>query len=95
MQPRVFLVAALLLAPATLAGQTPAPVSSVAARAPAAELPATPTRALFDQYCVSCHNDRTRQGGLSLADVGYRFYMSSEERRPGIRRLRRLLVPEP
>lgn len=33
--------------------------------------------------------------GLSLADVGYRFYMSSEERRPGIRRLRRLLVPEP
>jgi len=69
MQPRVFLVAALLLAPTTGAGQTPAPVSPVAARAPAAELPATPTRALFDQYCVSCHNDRTRQGDLSLADV--------------------------
>ena len=69
MQPRVFLVAALLLPPATVAGQTPAPVPPVAARAPAAELPAIPTRALFDQYCVSCHNDRTRQGDLSLADV--------------------------
>ena len=69
MQPRVFLVAALLLAPATVAGQTPAPVLSAAARTPAAELPPAPTRALFDQYCVSCHNDRTRQGDLSLADV--------------------------
>ena len=34
-----------------------------------AELPAVPTRALFDEYCVACHNDRTRQGDLSLADV--------------------------
>ena len=33
--------------------------------------------------------------GLSLADIGYRFYMSSEQRQPGIRRLRRLLVPQP
>ena len=69
MQPRVLVVAILLLAPATVPGQTRAPESRVAAPAPAVRLPAVPTRAVFDQYCVACHNDRTRRGDLSLADV--------------------------
>ena len=25
-----------------------------------------PTRALIDQYCVSCHNEKTKAGGLAL-----------------------------
>ena len=29
---------------------------------------ATPQRALVTQYCVGCHNDKVRTGGLSLAD---------------------------
>ena len=37
--------------------------------APLAELPEPPSRALFDEYCISCHNDGARQGGLSLEEV--------------------------
>jgi hypothetical protein len=33
--------------------------------------------------------------GLSLADAGYRFVMTPEERRPAIDRLKRLLPPTP
>lgn len=33
--------------------------------------------------------------GLSLADAGYRFFMTPEERRPVIARLKRLLLPDP
>ncbi|MFP6768806.1 MAG: hypothetical protein VB859_11580, partial [Planctomycetaceae bacterium] len=33
--------------------------------------------------------------GLSLADAGYRFVMTPEERRPVIDRLKRLLLPNP
>ena len=70
MQPRSLLGAALLLAVAAAAwAQTPARVSAVASHAAATESGAVPTRALFDQYCVACHNDRLRQGDLSLADV--------------------------
>ena len=36
---------------------------------PPAELPEPPSRALFDEYCISCHNDGARQGGLSLEEV--------------------------
>ena len=59
----------LLASAAAAAAQTPAPVSLVASHTATTELPAVPTRALFDQYCVTCHNDRLRQGDLSLADV--------------------------
>jgi mono/diheme cytochrome c family protein len=31
--------------------------------------PASPERALLNQYCVSCHNDRGKAGGLSLASA--------------------------
>ena len=69
MQPRSLFVAAVLLATtAPVEAQTPAPVSLVASRS-VETLPAVPTRALFDQYCVACHNDRLRQGDLSLDDV--------------------------
>ena len=69
-QPRLLLGALTLLAsPAGVAAQPLAPVSLVAPHTATTGLPAVPTRALFDQYCVACHNDRLRQGNLSLADV--------------------------
>ena len=44
-------------APAPTAAQTPAPVTQTASVAP---------RAVLDRYCVTCHNDRLRTGGLTL-----------------------------
>ena len=48
--------------PATVA-TTQAPARTPAA--PASDLAAT--RATMDKYCVTCHNDTRRTGGLSLA----------------------------
>jgi mono/diheme cytochrome c family protein len=42
-------------------GTAPRPVASHAAIGP------VETQALLKQYCVSCHNDRTKTGGLTLA----------------------------
>jgi cytochrome c551/c552 len=42
-----------------------APAVPGAAVQPAA---ATPQRALVNQYCVGCHNDKVKTAGLSLAD---------------------------
>ena len=47
---------------ATPTAQAPAPVA-----AHALALPAPEQNALFKQYCVTCHNDRAKAGGLSLA----------------------------
>ena len=33
---------------------------------PAVALTASSTREVLDQYCVRCHNDRTRVAGLAL-----------------------------
>src|SRR5216117_2597044 len=45
----------------------PAPTQAAAPRAPAttAVLAAT-QRALLDQYCVTCHNDKTKRANLTL-----------------------------
>src|SRR5262245_29034989 len=40
--------------------------SAVPAKSAAAAIPAGPPRALLDQYCVTCHNDRLKTAGLSL-----------------------------
>src|SRR5687768_10002440 len=39
---------------------------------PAPSAPASDSRALVDKYCVTCHNQRARTGGLALdtADIG-------------------------
>ena len=39
------------------------------AQAPPAQDTAFAPRALLDRYCVACHNDRTRQAGLTLQSV--------------------------
>src|SRR4051812_15404536 len=48
------------------AGQTPAAGSAQAPR-PAA----SPQRALIDQYCMGCHSDKVRSGGLALSDLDF------------------------
>ena len=56
-------------------GRCPSPrAQSTASAAPAASQAAEPSpRALLDQYCVTCHNERLKTGGLSLdnVDVGH------------------------
>src|SRR5216117_1523332 len=48
----------------------PAPTQAAAPRAPAttAVLAAT-QRALLDQYCVTCHNDKTKRANLTLENL--------------------------
>ena len=71
------LVAACLILVASVIvraqGGTPAPAPAAAAQAPAQAAAAAAAPASFqpvvDQYCVTCHNDRLRTGGLSLQAV--------------------------
>src|SRR5262245_45200687 len=44
------------------------PGAAVQRPGPSATLP-LPERALLDQYCVTCHNDRAKTGGLTLASL--------------------------
>ena len=67
-------VGATFLAGATLEASSSRPGSVAKATSPAqaqAPAPATETasvtpRAVLDRYCITCHNDRLRTGGLSL-----------------------------
>ncbi len=47
-------------------------------------------RALFDQYCVGCHNDKLKTGGLSLAA---HVKPSAQEWEKVIRKLRAGMMP--
>ena len=75
----VFVMTAGSALVAVAAGATPAvelgpgpearPRVAAQAPAPAQEPAAVAARAVLDRYCVTCHNDRLRTGGLSL-DTG-------------------------
>src|SRR5579862_7682448 len=58
--PFVVVVAALAAAP-VYAAEPPAGTSGVASH--------TAARALLDRYCVSCHSDRLKTGGLTLQSL--------------------------
>ena len=47
----------------------PTGVSRAAAQTTAVEAVADSPRAVLDRYCVGCHNDRSRQAGLTLQSV--------------------------
>ena len=51
---------------ALLAGAVAIAAPGMAPAQASAPLPAVDGRALMQQYCVGCHNDRTRTAGLSL-----------------------------
>src|SRR5688572_28025035 len=52
--------------PAPAAAQTGA---ATAAPVNTAAAPVSPQRALVNQYCVACHNDRVKSGGLTLTEL--------------------------
>ena len=49
----------------------PAPAAPAGAGVPAqtAKAPVSPQRALIDQYCMGCHSDRMKSGGLALSEL--------------------------
>ncbi len=60
--------------PAVITALTPLVVllcgqGDVSAQAPSATPPAASSRALLDQYCVTCHSDRLETAGLSLEQL--------------------------
>jgi mono/diheme cytochrome c family protein len=70
----------------------PAPAPASAQRSSAA--PVTPQRLLLDQYCISCHNDRVRSGGLALSGLNLEAVdQSAEIAEKVIRKLRGGLMP--
>src|SRR5262245_2511953 len=79
----------LLLASAVLRAGEPVPQGS--------PVPAAPTdRAVLDRYCVSCHNTRTRTGGLALDTVDVaRVGPDAETWEKVVRKLRGRMMPPP
>src|SRR5262245_51060194 len=60
------LVGVIVLAPA--AGIGSAPAAQTAASTPAAATPSD-SAATVNKYCVTCHNDRAKTGGLTLDSI--------------------------
>jgi mono/diheme cytochrome c family protein len=50
-------------------GRTPAVSPGAVSSARVAAVSVQPDRALFTQYCVTCHNDRAKTGGLTLEAI--------------------------
>jgi hypothetical protein len=71
-------------------------VGAAAAQAPLAAGPSAPQRALIDTYCLGCHNQRAKIGGLALDTVD----LSDVSKNPevwekAVRKLRGGLMPPP
>jgi len=80
---------ALLLASAVLRAGEPAPQ---VAPAPAA----TSDRAAIDRYCVTCHNNRTKTGGLALDTLDVtRVAPDAETWEKVVRKIRGRMMPPP
>ena len=62
-------VAAVLAQAGAQGGQTHAKKTMRVAAQSSAALPSSADRALVDRYCVSCHSDKLKTGGLSLEKV--------------------------
>jgi len=64
-------------------GQTrdgsPAPSAGIQAPGSAPAAPATPQAAVVGRYCIGCHNNRTKNGNLSLAAVDLNDVAASPE----------------
>ncbi len=62
-------------------------------RAPSAQQP-PPARATLDKYCVTCHNDRLKTGGLTLATLDVEHpAVDAEIWEKAVRKLRAGLMP--
>ncbi|MEW6322657.1 MAG: DUF1592 domain-containing protein [Acidobacteriota bacterium] len=93
--------AALVQAQASSTGPTPAPAAArqapartSPARTGGAGMSAVEQTALVKQYCTTCHNDRARTGGLTLASFdAARLTEDAETAERMIRRLRAGMMP--
>ena len=73
--------------------QAPAP-STPRPVAPSTAAPSTPQRALINQYCVACHNDKLKSGNLTLSALNLEAVgESAEVAEKVIRKLRGGLMP--
>src|SRR5688572_25140227 len=60
----------------------------------AAATPVVSNRALIDQYCLGCHSDRVRSGGLALSELNLdAVHQDAEIAEKVIRKLRGGLMP--
>ena len=88
----------VMAAPAEAAqrAQAEAPRAESSAVHPAAEAPSPDPRALLDEYCVVCHNARTRTAGLLLdrADV-HQVAAGAETWEKVVRKVRSGAMPPP
>jgi hypothetical protein len=79
-----------------LSAQTPAPKPAVSHRVATPAAPVEPDPALVKQYCVSCHNDKAKTGGLTLASFDAAHPDSNAEvAEKVIRKLRLGMMPPP
>src|SRR5579862_8557407 len=75
------------------APQAAAPIQSPA---PAAAAAKTPERALLDQYCVTCHNQRTKTAGVTFDTVDPSHVAADAEVwEKAVRKLRGGMMPPP
>ena len=88
-------LATALSAIAQVAGaHATSPIPRSGSAAAEAQAPAAPSRELFDRYCVTCHNDRLRTGGLMLdrLDIG-QVHANAETLEKVVRKLRSGQMP--
>jgi len=81
-------------APAARPAAVPASTPSPAGTPGPAATPVIPPRALVDQYCLGCHNEKLKSGGLALSELNLdAVYQSPEIAEKVIRKLRAGLMP--
>ena len=72
---------------------TPAPAGTLAPSHPQAIAPSS-QRTLINRYCVACHNDKLKSGGLTLSELNLdAVHQSAEVAEKVIRKLRGGLMP--
>jgi mono/diheme cytochrome c family protein len=72
--------------------QSNTPATAAPAAAPGPKADATP-RAMIDQYCIGCHSERGKAGGLVLAGVNFDGGQNAEVAEKVVRKLRGGLMP--
>ena len=76
----LLIVASLVFfAPAPNAGSTLSAASGPLVAAHAPQAAPTPQGEFIEQYCVACHNDRSRTGGLTLSGIDVRDVAKNAE----------------
>ena len=76
--------------------QTRGPATAAANRRGAGTLPLESQSALVNQYCTGCHNDKTKSGGMTLANLDLAHTEKNAELAEKIiRKLRAGMMPPP